>query len=448
MNIDATRAIAILDAGKTNKKVLVFDERYRVIDEHTSRMEEVTDEDGDSCEDVHALTRWIKQSVERVLGSTDYQVHALNFTSYGASFVHVNEQGLPFLPLYNYLKPFPPELLESFFNRYGGEELFCRETASPLLGHLNSGLLLYRLMHQKPEYQKTKYSLHLPQYLNYVVTGKCYSDITSIGCHTMLWNFETNAYHRWVAQEGLLNKLAPITASDFASPLNFGDRKIWTGVGLHDSSSALIPYLTAFHDPFILISTGTWSITLNSFNNVPLNAAELKQDCLCYLSYQGKPVKASRLFAGHMHEAGVKKLNQIFHKNDNYYSTVKLNAAMIDALKNLKPADVETGDFSQYENFEMAYHALVMDLVDKQIKSSNLVMNDVVKKLFVDGGFGKNEIYMQLLADAYPHLEVYAASVAQATALGAALAIHNKWNDSVLPDGLVELRKFSAGVAI
>ena len=70
-------------------------------------------------------------------------------------------------------------------------------------------------------------------------------------------------------------------------------------------------------------------------------------------------------------------------------------------------------------------------------------MNDsTVTKLFVDGGFGKNEIYMNLLAKAFPEMEVYAASVAQATALGAALAIHEDWNTKKIPQNLIDLKRY------
>jgi glycerol kinase len=55
------------------------------------------------------------------------------------------------------------------------------------------------------------------------------------------------------------------------------------------------------------------------------------------------------------------------------------------------------------------------------------------QKIFVDGGFGKNPIYMSLLAKAFPGIEVYAATVPQASALGAALVIHHHWNKNPLP---------------
>jgi glycerol kinase len=61
----------------------------------------------------------------------------------------------------------------------------------------------------------------------------------------------------------------------------------------------------------------------------------------------------------------------------------------------------------------------------------------------VDGGFSKNNIYMNLLARAFPQIEVYAASMAQATALGAAVAIHQHWNTKALPNDIIELKYYS-----
>ncbi len=43
---------------------------------------------------------------------------------------------------------------------------------------------------------------------------------------------------------------------------------------------------------------------------------------------------------------------------------------------------------------------------------------------------------MNLLAQAFPEMEVYAASMAQASALGAALSIHNSWNRKTNPERL------------
>lgn len=66
-----------------------------------------------------------------------------------------------------------------------------------------------------------------------------------------------------------------------------------------------------------------------------------------------------------------------------------------------------------------------------------------VSRLFVDGGFGKNKVFMHMLANVFPTIQVYAASVAQATALGAAIAIHASWNKQALPNNLIQLKQFN-----
>ena len=229
--------------------------------------------------------------------------------------------------------------------------------------------------------------------------------------------------------EEVAEKLAPVN-STIESSNRQQSNNLKTGTGLHDSSAALIPYLATFKgQKFVLISTGTWCITLNPFNHTPLTDEELLQDCLIYLQYTGDPVKASRLFAGYEHEQIIKQLSEQFQKPLDYYKTVKFNPKYIEIFND--------------DEYEPAYHQLILNLVSKQITSSKLVLNDsTVTKLFVDGGFGKNEIYMNLLAKAFPEMEVYAASVAQATALGAALAIHEDWNTKKIPQNLIDLKRY------
>src|SRR6185369_8719512 len=159
--------------------------------------------------------------------------------AYGASFVHLDEHFKSVTPLYNYLKPYPKALEEKFYQTYGGVAKVTRETASPALGSLNSGLQLYRIKHESPAlYNRINYSLHLPQYLSYLITGKTFSEITSIGSHTLLWDFEKNKYHEWVMKEGLDKKFPSMMKSDAAIPVEAvgAKQKIVAGSGLHDSS--------------------------------------------------------------------------------------------------------------------------------------------------------------------------------------------------------------------
>jgi sugar (pentulose or hexulose) kinase len=447
--------IAIFDIGKTNKKFFLINEYYKIVLERTTAFAETTDDDGDPCEDVNMLKHWVEDTLKDAFSLKKFEIKSINFSTYGASFVHIDHDGQVTAPLCNYLKDFPEDLKLEFYSKHGGEELIAQETASPVLGNLNSGMQLYRIKHRKPElFDRIKYSLHLPQYLNYLVSGKYYSDITSIGCHTQLWDFNQNTYHKWVYEEGIDRILAPIFPSDKTDELEVEGKQLAVGVGLHDSSAALIPYLANFAEPFVLISTGTWCISLNPFNNNVLTPEELAKDCLCYMEYHGKPVKASRLFAGNEHEQQTKKLAAYFEKPLDHYKKVKYDADLIPAAstvtvgnqdgKLLKQSAFVDRDLASFKTYDEAYHCLIADIMEQQKASTQLAIQDTqVKRIFVDGGFSKNPIYMNLLAKAFPHFEVYAASVAQATAIGAALAIHKYWNNKALPADMIELKYYA-----
>jgi sugar (pentulose or hexulose) kinase len=449
--------VAIIDVGKTNKKLFLFDQKYKIVYERSARFLETTDEDGDPCENLESLRLSVFDSLHEIFRKKEFNVKAINFSTYGASFVYIDEDGRPVAPLYNYLKPYPPHLLKQFYDTYGGEEEFSYRTASPVLGNLNSGMQLYRIKYQKPElFHRISYALHLPQYMSYLVTGKVCADITSIGCHTNMWDFIKNDYHDWIYKEGIIDKLPPIVPCNQTMPSAFGNNHL-VGVGLHDSSAALIPYHVNFHEPFVLISTGTWCISLNPFNQSPLTLEELKQDCLCFMHYLGKPVKASRIFAGNEHEEQVRRIADHFQKDPISYRTMEFNSEVIAALQKRDNTKGAVGDermikqslfglreLSDFENDIEAYHQLIQDIVTQQKASTQLVLNGSdVKRIFVDGGFGKNEIYMNLLAAAFPDKEIFAASMAQATAVGTALSIHASWNKKAVPNDLIELKYYA-----
>lgn len=448
VKMKAIPVIAIFDVGKTNKKLFLFDENYKIVFERSARFTETEDEDGDPCENLESLRLSVFDSLREVFRNPAFEIKSINFATYGASFVYVDEAGNPLAPLYNYLKAYPEELTEQFYNTYGGKEAFSNLTASPVLGSLNSGMQLYRIKYKNPElFKRIKYALHLPQYLSYLISGEMYSDLTSIGCHTNLWDFTKNTYHEWVKKEGILEKLAPIVPSNSVMPATFPGNNYGVGAGFHDSSAALVPYLVNFHEPFILLSTGTWCISLNPFNSSPLTAEELENDCLCYLQYEGKPVKASRLFSGYEHEQQVKRIANHFGTDIITYRSVQYNPKIIEDLeRNAQSGITSFGErnLADYPSDIIAYHQLVLDLVNQQYIATNRVLKGTpVKRIFVDGGFSKNAIFMNLLALAFPELEVFAAFMAQATAVGAALAIHKSWNTKPLPNDIIELKYYS-----
>ena len=431
-------AILIFDIGKTNKKSIVFDEAWNVLLEEVTSFQELEDEDGFPCDDLNAISAWMISTTEKLIQDDRFDIKSMNFSGYGASFVHIGEDLKSITPLYNYLKPFPELLKTQFIEQHGPLEKLLVETASPFMGNLNSALQLYRIKHEQPEvYEKIKYTMHLPQYLSFVFTGKAFSDITSIGCHTLLWDFNNNRYHDWVIEEGIDSKLAPIQDTSSTTEVECFKKKIHIGIGVHDSSAALIPYTRSQEKPFALISTGTWCITLNPYNQTLLNKAELDCNCLCYMQHTGKQVKAAQLFAGNTHELGVQKILAHFRPDQKFYKIIRFNKSIIDcsdARKTILLEEKNENNFREsifldsaidmFSDEIEAYHFLVAEIVQQQKFSSSLVIdNTTIDKICVDGGFGKNDVYMKLLAEAFPEHEVVSASVAQASSIGAVMVI-------------------------
>jgi len=167
-------------------------------------------------------------------------------------------------------------------------------------------------------------------------------------------------------------------------------------------------------------------------------------------------VKASRLHAGFEHELQVKRIAEHFNQDIHRYSDMVFDPEIKRSLQSNTPAlSLSDGlifrsrNLADFKTDTEAYHQLIADLVDLQILSTRLVIKgSIVKRIFVDGGFSHNNVFMHLLANGFPGMEVYAASMAQASALGAALAIHSEWNSKSIPTDLIELRYYSTGQSV
>ncbi|GAB5552745.1 MAG: hypothetical protein Sapg2KO_23360 [Saprospiraceae bacterium] len=428
---------AVFDIGKTNKKFFLFDENYQEVFKTYEEFEETTDEDGFPCDDIFALTKWVKTTFQQALNHPNFEIRAVNCSAYGASFVHLNEDGDIIAPLYNYLKPFPEAIATAFYTKYGSITELATETASPPLGMLNSGLQLFWLKHTKPDlFRKIRWSLHLPQYLSYLLSGVPISDYTSIGCHTMLWDYTKNDYHHWVYQEGIDQILAPIVATDQINQRKIEGKTIRVGAGIHDSSAALLPYRIISEDHFITLSTGTWSIALNPFNQEGLSAEELEQDCLNFLSTDGKMVKAARLFLGNEYKVWTKQLALFFKQPIDLHKSIQPDDTLLKQLDTFpkqvfkwvnilsEKNEVAATDLSQFNTYEMAYHKLMQELSQLQLAALALAKGKTsINKIYIDGGFIDNKLFIHFLTKGLPKAKLLATKTPLGSAIGAAIVL-------------------------
>src|SRR5271165_4663219 len=110
-----TPVVAVFDVGKTNKKLFLFDEEYNIVFERSARFNEIEDEDGFPCENLDSLKLSVYDALNEISRLSRFDLKAVNFSAYGASFVYLDESGEAVAPLYNYLKPYPDELKKQFY---------------------------------------------------------------------------------------------------------------------------------------------------------------------------------------------------------------------------------------------------------------------------------------------------------------------------------------------
>lgn len=433
-----TPVTAIFDIGRTNKKFFLFDDDFREVHREYVSFPMIEDEDGFPTEDITALTDWLRQVFHRILEDDEFDVQAINFSSYGASFVHLDADGEVLTPLYNYNKPLPESLVEGFYARFGPEVEFTTHTGSNNAGMLNSGMQLYWLKQTKPEvFARIRYSLHLPQFLSYVFTGIPISEYTSIGCHTALWDYRKKDYHQWVYEAGLHQILPPIVSTETSINMNYNGKRIRIGVGIHDSSAALLPYIRSEKNPFLLVSTGTWSVSLNPFAKGALSTDDQAAQCINYMRIDGEPVKAARLFLGEEYKIQTGKLAAHFGVGPDRHKEVKFSVLTYsEILDDFKPwfhfeaiagkGPAQT-DIPAGTSYEYAYHHLMVELTRLQVANIRAALGGLeARKLFVDGGFSDNEVYLNLLTHHFRELKVQTTDASLGSALGAAICISDK----------------------
>jgi len=446
------KVIAVFDIGKTNKKIILFDDKLNPVYESEQVVAEITDDEGFPCDDIEKIENWIIGTLNDLAGSSKFDLVAVNFATYGATLVYINKEGKRIGPAYNYLKPVDDRIPESIYRKYGGQDEFCRRTASPALGMLNSGMqALWLKRTKKGIFSELSHILHLPQYLSYLVTGKIYSEHTSIGCHTAIWDFDKMTYHQWINNEGLVfPEPSDITTYN---TVTIGNKPVHVGIGIHDSSSSLVPYFIASSGNFILMSTGTWCINMNPFNDELLTANQLDNDCLCYLSITKQPVKSSRLFLGHLHETGARRISEHFKVAADFYKPVKPDDQLLNKCRKrgrrffdnapFSRELKENIDFFEFSSHIEAYHQLNLDLSELTAESLLLVLpeKNSIENIFITGGFSKNNIFLKLIAEAFKDKHIYTSQISNATALGAALVINSAINPEYRPNINLGLKK-------
>ncbi|KQV82431.1 L-fuculose kinase [Massilia sp. Root351] len=290
-------ATIVLDIGKTNVKLALIDGGGRTLAEQRSPNAIVMD-GLYPHHDTERIWTWMLDAMRAFAQLA--QVAAIVPVTHGATAALVDDDGLV-LPVLDYEFGLPP----SQDAAYRALRPSYASSYSPLLpAGLNLGRQLAWQAHAYPEqFARARHILMYPQYWAWRLSGVPASEVTSLGCHTDLWQPARQQYSALVERmgwSGLFPALQPAWA-----PLGALKRELaaQTGLpadcqvicGIHDSNASLLRHLNGA-GPRTVLSTGTWVIA--AAIGMPLDGLREADDMLANSNALGEPVACMRFMGG------------------------------------------------------------------------------------------------------------------------------------------------------
>jgi sugar (pentulose or hexulose) kinase len=415
------RHIAVIDIGKTNAKVVVVDAASGVELAACSTPNRVVTSGPYPHYDVDTLWEFFLASLTKVAATPGFD--AISVTAHGASAALLGDDGLA-MPVIDYEHTYPDALRRSYAELRPG----FAETASPYLADgLNVGAQIHYQKTQFPDlFRDVRTILTYAQYWVLRLTGIAVNEVTSLGCHTDLWNPRKSDYSSLVDTLDLRPLLPPIRPAfdhigDLLEPLQheLGAKKpVPVFCGIHDSNASLLPHLMTRTSPFSVVSTGTWVVLFAVGGQ--LDQLDQERDTLANVDAYGKPVPSARFMGG-------REFDLLTGGNAIAPDTETLEHVIRDQMMLLPSLVKGTGPFPDREavwpNGEARTppeRTAAASLYAALMTNVSLELIGAEGTTVVEGPFARNAVYLSALRTLTKR-EVVALPGSTGTSLGAAL---------------------------
>jgi len=423
--LSAYRRIAVIDIGKTNAKIVVLDAETGGEIAVLKTTNGVLKTGPYPHYDIERLWDFIIGALKGFATTPGFD--AISITTHGASAVLLDADGRLALPVLDYEHTYPQAVQEA----YGKLRPAFAKTFSPRLsGGLNVGAQIHYQKSVFPgEFARVATILTYPQYWAFRLTGVAANEVTSLGCHTDLWNPTTGDYSSLVDTLDIRALMAPVRSAFDALgtvlPALSADMGLATRVpvycGIHDSNASLLPHLVDNEAPFAVVSTGTWVISFGVGGD--LEHLDPERDALANVDAYGRAVPSSRFMGGREFEILAAQIGTA--------SPEAIEAALPTAIGKrimLLPNVVEgsgpfpgrkmrwIGEISANNAERLAAVSLYLALMTE----ASLDLIGAKGTIFVEGPFALNHAYLVALS-ALTSADVVALAGSTGTSQGAAL---------------------------
>lgn len=349
-------------------------------------------------------------------------VDAISITTHGAAAVLLDVAGDLAFPMLDYEHPGPDALAAA----YDALRPAFAETGSPRLPMgLNLGAQLHWMLETMPGLRdRVAQVLTYPQYWGFRLTGVAATDVTSLGCHTDLWNPWQGGFSPLVDRLGLAGRIAPARRSGEVLGHLRPDLMAQTGLpavpvtcGIHDSNASLYPHVLGRAAPFAVVSTGTWVVCMAVGGAA--QALDPARDVLVNVNALGQPVPSARFMGGREYEL-IRAGSDMQPKAEDLAQVLQAGVMILPAV------EPGSGPFPgramrwTAEPATEGQRIAALSLYLALMTETCLGLIGAAGPAIIEGPFARNAIYLALLASLRP-AGVETASSATGTAAGAAL---------------------------
>ncbi|MBR0827756.1 sugar kinase [Bradyrhizobium manausense] len=416
-----SQTVAVLDIGKTNVKLALFDDGRLLWEK--SAPNRVLPGPPYPHEDVESAWNFFLDALREA--ARTHQISAIVPTAHGAAGALVGENELA-APVMDY-EFTGVEAIEPDYARL--RPPFSESLSPKVPAGLNLGRQLAYQKWRCPDlFAKARHFVGYPQYWTWRLTGVAVSEVTALGAHTDLWAPRQGQVSSLVEALGVdhllpslrraFDSLGPIQPEIAAMTALAPETQVFCGI--HDSNASLLPYLVSRQAPFTVLSTGTWVILMCV--GLSLDQLDPRDDTLANVDALGRPIACGRFMGGREYAAiaggggnpDLDAIDRVIVSGAMALPCFSGQGGPYATTKGMIRGEVAARDRTALATL---YCALVSDLMLTRMGATS---GDLV----VEGTFAGNVPYCQTLGALRPKQRIFAAKDAAGTARGAAMLAH------------------------